>query len=114
MRQYRNYAYGDGQGLLWPKRHAIRYLTYLILLPLVLFLLKRKPALGAFLLFAAAGVMFWTPLKRHWRSARYRWQALPHIPIIRVAGDLAKMWGFPQAVPEGRRNAAQTRAYLRE
>lgn len=112
MRQYRNYAYGDGQGLLWPKRHAIRYITYLILLPLVLFLLKRRFALGAFLLLAGGGIMFWTPFKRHWRSGRYRGQALLLIPTIRVAGDLAKMWGFPQALSEGRRNGAQTHAYL--
>ncbi len=112
MRQYRNYAYGDGQGLLWPKRHAIRYITYLILLPLVLFLLKRRFALGAFLLLAGGAIMFWTPFKRHWRSGRYRWQALLLIPTIRVAGDLAKMWGFPQALSQGRRNRAQTHAYL--
>ncbi|MGB0383859.1 MAG: glycosyltransferase [Ardenticatenaceae bacterium] len=112
MRQYRNYAYGDGQGLLWPKRHLIRYTTYLILLPLLLLLLKRKPALGTLLLIAAASGMFWTPLKRHWRTGHYRWQTLPLIPIIRIAGDLAKMWGFPQALPEGSRHAEQTRAYL--
>nr|MBA3530913.1 glycosyltransferase [Ardenticatenales bacterium] len=85
VRQYRNYAYGDGQGLLWPRRHAIRYLTYLVVLPLVLLLLRRLPSVGALLLMLGSAIMFWTPMKRHWRSGRYRWAALPLIPIIRVA-----------------------------
>lgn len=113
MRQYRNYAYGDGQGLLWPKRHLIRYITYLILFPLLLFLLKRKPTLGLFLLLAAGAAMFGTPFKRHWRSGRYRCSTLLLIPIIRLAGDLAKMWGFPQALEEGWHNKPQTDAYLK-
>ncbi len=58
--------------------------------------------------------MVWTPLKRHWRTGRYRWRALSLIPLIRVAGDLAKMWGFPQALGEGWRNRARTRAYLNQ
>ena len=113
MRQYRNYAYGDGQGLLWPKRHAIRYMTYLILLPMLLFLLKRQPKFGLFFLLAAGAAMFWTPFKRHWRSGHYRWRTLPLIPIIRIAGDVAKMWGFPQAVREGWQNKLQTEGYLK-
>jgi glycosyltransferase involved in cell wall biosynthesis len=35
-RQYYLYARGDGKANLWPKRHAIRYVTYLVLLPLLL------------------------------------------------------------------------------
>ena len=31
--QYYRYARGDGKANLWPKRHAIRYLTYLVALP---------------------------------------------------------------------------------
>ncbi|MDQ4075206.1 MAG: glycosyltransferase [Chloroflexota bacterium] len=112
MKQYRNYAYGDGQGLLWPKRHAIRYLTYLLALPLVLILLKRRAEWGAIFLLLGNALMFWTPIKRHWRSGRYRWRTLPLIPLIRMAGDLAKMWGFLQALPEGWRNRRRTRAYL--
>ena len=113
IRQYRNYAYGDGQGLLWPKRHLIRYITYLILLPVLLFLLKRQAVLGLFLLLAAGVAMFWTPFKRHWRSGRYRWPTFLLIPIIRIAGDVAKMWGFPQAVAEGWQNKQQTETYLK-
>jgi len=113
MRQYRNYAYGDGQGLLWPKRHAIRYITYLILFPVLLFFLKRKPPLGLFLLLVAGAAMFGTPFKRHWRSGRYRWSTFLLIPIIRLAGDIAKMWGFPQALEQGWHNKQQTEAYLK-
>ncbi|HEX8684697.1 MAG TPA: glycosyltransferase [Ardenticatenaceae bacterium] len=113
-RQYRNYAYGDGQGLLWPRRHAIRYATYLLVLPLLLVLLKRRPLLASILLLMGGGAMVWTPLKRHWRTGRYRWRALSLIPLIRIAGDVAKMRGFPQALREGWRNRARTRAYLNQ
>ncbi len=114
MTQYRNYAYGDAQGLLWPKRHAIRYATYGLALPLALILLKQKTAWGAGVLLAGGAAMVATPLKRHWRSGRYRWRALPLIPLIRVAGDLAKMWGFPQGLREGGRQRSRTRRYLRK
>lgn len=111
-KQYRNYAYGDGQGLLWPRRHMIRYFTYGILLPFTLWLTLRHRWLGLSLLAAGATGMFFTPIKRLWQSGRYRWQALPLIPLIRITGDLAKLWGFPQALREGWRNRAKTRQYL--
>ncbi len=111
-RQYRNYAYGDGQGLLWTRRHLIRYGTYLGVLPFVLWVMGKNKGLGMLLLAIGAFGMFWTPLKRHWRSGKYRWAALPLIPLIRVTGDLAKMWGYPQALGEGRTNRDRTRQYL--
>jgi glycosyltransferase involved in cell wall biosynthesis len=111
-KQYRNYAYGDGQGLLWTRRHLIRYVTYLGLLPFVLWLTGKYRAVGLLLLGVGAFGMFWTPLKRHWHSGKYRWAALPLIPLIRITGDIAKMWGYPQALSEGRRNQAQTQRYL--
>lgn len=115
-RQYRNYAYGDGQGLLWPKRHAIRYATYGIGVPLLLALLRKRP-LAAIAGFAAGGaVMFYTPYRRLWRMrSRLGFVslliALLLVPLIRLTGDLAKMWGYPQGVPEGRRNAKTVHAY---
>jgi glycosyltransferase involved in cell wall biosynthesis len=33
FRQYFNYARGDGKANLWPLRHAMRYLTYLVVFP---------------------------------------------------------------------------------
>jgi glycosyltransferase involved in cell wall biosynthesis len=111
-RQYRNYAYGDGQGLLWTRRHLIRYATYLVVLPFVLWVMGKHKGLGSFLLAIGAFGMFWTPLKRHWRSGNYRWVALPLIPLIRITGDIAKMWGYPQALGEGQANRDKTRRYL--
>jgi glycosyltransferase involved in cell wall biosynthesis len=113
MRQYRNYAYGDGQGLLWSRRHLIRYVTYLVALPLTLWLALRRPAVGLASMLVGALIMFWTPVKRLWRSGHYRLRGLPLVPLLRVAGDLAKMWGYPQALREGWSNTARTRAYLR-
>ncbi|HBY93113.1 MAG TPA: glycosyl transferase family 2 [Chloroflexi bacterium] len=114
-RQYRNYAYGDGQGLLWPRRHAIRYATYLLALPLALTLLARRPTLGLVALAGGGGAMFFTPLKRLARL-QLAWQhkvaAAPLIPIIRLVGDLAKMAGFPRGLPEGWANRDRTKAYL--
>lgn len=115
-RQYRNYAYGDGQGLLWPKRHAIRYGTYGIGVPLLLALLRRRP-LAALAGFGGGGaVMFFTPYKRLWRMRNRLGSAellcaLLLVPLIRVTGDLAKMWGYPQGLPEGRRNARTVQTY---
>jgi glycosyltransferase involved in cell wall biosynthesis len=111
-RQYRNYAYGDGQGLLWTRRHLIRYGTYLGLLPFVLWLMGKNRGVGLLLLAIGAFGMFWTPLKRHWRSGKHRWSALPLIPLIRLTGDIAKMWGYPQALGEGRENRERTQLYL--
>lgn len=111
-RQYRNYAYGDGQGLLWTRRHLIRYGTYIGALPFVLWLIGKTRGVGMLLFTIGAFGMFWTPLKRHWRSGKYRWAALPLIPLIRVTGDIAKMWGYPQALGEGQANQDKTRRYL--
>jgi glycosyltransferase involved in cell wall biosynthesis len=111
-RQYRNYAYGDGQGLLWTRRHLIRYGTYFGLLPFVLWVMAKNRGAGLLLLAIGAFGMFWTPLKRHWRSGKHRWSALPLIPLIRVTGDIAKMWGYPQALEEGREYQERTNNYL--
>lgn len=115
-RQYRNYAYGDGQGLLWPTRHAVRYATYGIGVPLLLTLLRHRPT-AALAGFAAGGsIMFFTPYKRLWRMrSRLSWKAFLIaaflVPIIRITGDCAKMWGYPQGLLEGRRNADTVRKY---
>lgn len=116
-RQYRNYAYGDGQGLLWPKRHIIRYATYLVALPLALALLARRPGLGLAALTAGGAAMFFTPLKRLARLPRpwpQKIAAAPLILLIRITGDLAKMLAFPRGLPEGWANRARTRAYLNQ
>ena len=101
FRQYYRYARGDGKADLWRKRHAIRYLTYLVALPLLVVLGGRVSAWW----WLAGGVlggagMFLTPYRRLWRqwrslSWRERLKAALWVPVIRITGDVAKMLGYP-------------------
>jgi len=100
FRQYYHYGRGDGKADLWRKRHAARYLTYLVAAPLLLLLsLLHSPLwLAAFL--AGGGMMFYTPYKRLLPMIRSlslwgRCQAIVWVPVIRVTGDVAKMIGYP-------------------
>jgi glycosyltransferase involved in cell wall biosynthesis len=101
FKQYYRYARGDGKADLWRKRHAIRYLTYLVALPLLLMLGAMVSPwwwlAGAVL--GGAG-MFTTPYRRLpalWGnlSGREKVAAILWIPIIRVTGDIAKMVAYP-------------------
>ena len=100
-RQYYQYARGDGKADLWRKRHAIRYLTYLVALPLLLLLSVRDSAWwGVFGLVVAVRGMFYTPYKRLislWTplSKQEKLQAALWIPALRITGDVAKMIGYP-------------------
>ena len=74
FKQYYRYARGDGKADLWRKRHIIRYVAYLIILPSLLALsLFHSPGWWFVLL---AGVMFYcaTPYRRL-RSAACRARA---------------------------------------
>jgi glycosyltransferase involved in cell wall biosynthesis len=99
-RQYFYYARGDGKANLWPKRHAVRYVTYLFALPGILWLLWREKWYGWLLLLAGLGAYCRRPAQRLW-SATDGWRppsrlrALAMIPIIRLIGDVAKMIGYP-------------------
>ncbi len=100
LKQYYRYARGDGKAGLWPKRHAVRYLTYLVILPALLWLTFVRNPLWAALLLVGAAIMFWTPYKRLFRAMRSfgirdRLAAMVWVPIIRVTGDIAKMVGYP-------------------
>lgn len=100
FRQYYRYARGDGKADLWRKRHAVRYLTYLVGLPAALWLAWRLPAAGLAALLAGGAVYCATPYRRlrpHLPALnpRNRPFTLLLVPIIRVTGDLAKMAGFP-------------------
>lgn len=101
FKQYYQYARGDGKADLWRKRHAIRYFTYLVALPLLLIL----GALFSFWWWLAGAVlgavgMFFKP---YWRlvglwdnlSRFEKLQAVFWVPIIRITGDIAKMIGYP-------------------
>jgi len=100
FRQYYRYARGDGKANLWPRRHAVRYVTYLLALPFLLRLIWREKWVGWLGLLSGAAVYCWRPAQRIWR-ATYGWRpparlrALALIPIIRLAGDVAKMLGYP-------------------
>ncbi len=102
-RQYRAYARGDGKANLWPRRHAVRYLTYLVGLPLILRAIWRERFIGWLLLLLGVGAYSRRPAERLWANtwgwrppARARAFAL--IPIIRLVGDVAKMLGYPSGV----------------
>ena len=101
FRQYYLYARGDGKANLWRKRHLIRYATYLIGVPFIALLSSISPW---FLLLVVIGAVLY--LKRPYqrlipalgslsRSAFAQLQAIGWVPIIRVAGDIAKMMGYP-------------------
>jgi glycosyltransferase involved in cell wall biosynthesis len=100
FRQYYRYARGDGKADLWCRRHAVRYLTYGVALPLLLGLAVVHSVLWLVPLLLGAAAMFWTPYKRLLPAL----QALPPlgqlkavlwVPVIRVTGDIAKMLGYP-------------------
>jgi glycosyltransferase involved in cell wall biosynthesis len=100
FRQYYRYARGDGKADLWRKRHAVRYLTYGIALPLLLYLAIAHSALWLVPLLLGAVAMLWTPYKRllpalRTLNPRKRLSALLWVPLIRVTGDIAKMLGYP-------------------
>ncbi len=100
FKQYYRYARGDGKADLWRKRHAIRYVTYLIALPVLLALsLWRHPLWLLALLTGLAGYCR-TPFRRlqlHLPklSPADRVRAVALVPVIRAAGDVAKMLGYP-------------------
>ncbi len=102
-RQYYLYARGDGKADLWFKRHLIRYFVYLILLPALLLLGALAHPL-AWAILALGGVAYLQrpyrrlpALMRRYagRSSRVWLACLALIPPIRLAGDLAKMLGYP-------------------
>ena len=102
-RQYYHYGRGDGKADLWRGRHIIRYLTYLVALPILLWLIATKSLIWVIPLILGAAVMFATPYRRllpalESLSALDRLQAILLVPVIRVVGDVAKMLGYPAGV----------------
>lgn len=103
-RQYFNYARGDGRAGLWPKIHLIRYFTYLVAAPLLIYAALTISA-WLWLLAVIAGLAYMRkPLERLARRTTdlvnlADWVVvLLWIPIIRVTGDIAKMVGYPVGV----------------
>jgi glycosyltransferase involved in cell wall biosynthesis len=103
LKQYYLYSRGDGKAHLFPRRHAIRYLTYGPVLPLLIGVSIIHHPLWSVILFAGGLYMFWTPYRRLFQQ----WQALTTIQklvailwiaVIRIGGDVAKMAGYPAGV----------------
>jgi hypothetical protein len=92
---------------LWRKRHALRYVAYLLIAPLIFYLgLTLHPLLWLLFLPGAAAYL-WQPYRRlptvlRWITAPInvsdRLYALVLVPMIRVVGDVAKMVGYPVGV----------------
>jgi len=100
FKQYYRYARGDGKADLWRKRHAVRYLTYCVALPLLLYLAITRSVFWLMPLLLGALAMFWTPYKRLLSALRTfdlrdRVKAVLWVPVIRITGDIAKMAGYP-------------------
>jgi len=113
FRQYFAYARGDGRANLWPKRHALRYFTYLVALPSMLRLIWREKSLGWLLLVGGISGYTFRPAQRLWASTSgwrppSRLRAFALIPIIRLVGDLAKMLGYPVGIWWRLRNVDKT------
>lgn len=104
FRQYYLYARGDGKANLWFKRHLIRYLTYLVALPLTLAAFFSGWRLASLVIWVLGlSAMFFTPYSRLLSLARGEpsprfIRASLWIPLIRVTGDVAKMIGYPVGV----------------
>lgn len=102
-KQYYLYARGDGKADLWRKRHIIRYLTYLVVFPMVLLLgLLVHPLLWGLYIIGGA-VYLYQPYRRLPQvmqtapsQSLLAWlYCIVMIPVVRIVGDVAKMIGYP-------------------
>lgn len=97
--QYYRYARGDGKADLWRKRHLVRYVTYLVLVP-ALFMMGWLVHPALWLLYVVGAVIYLRqPYRRLFRLMTGRWDdwlyVIVLVPVIRVVGDIAKMIGYP-------------------
>jgi glycosyltransferase involved in cell wall biosynthesis len=119
FKQYYRYARGDGKADLWRRRHAIRYLTYLVAGPLLVFLaLYHSPWWWLALLAGVIAYMV-TPYRRLWSLLHGyglidRMRAILLVPVIRVVGDVAKMIGYPAGLVWRLRNRYRAEVHWRE
>jgi glycosyltransferase involved in cell wall biosynthesis len=103
FRQYFLYARGDGKANLFFRRHLIRYLTYLVVLPLAISLSIAASPWWLLGLPAGGLAMVATPYRRlfgQWRALTPGGKLVAGlwVPVIRAAGDVAKMIGYPAGV----------------
>jgi len=102
-KQYYLYARGDGKANLFPRIHLVRYFTYLVAAPLLIYAALTVSGWLWWVGLGAGLVYIRTPLRRLWPkltplSWRERLLALSYVPGLRVVGDLAKMIGYPVGV----------------
>lgn len=97
-RQYYRYARGDGKAGLFPKRHAIRYVSYFV--GGIICTRRRKVELAAGMVLGC--IYVYRPVARLARRDRIAgigllgtFSALLLIPAHRFVGDAAKMAGYP-------------------
>jgi len=102
-KQYYRYARGDGKADLWRRRHAIRYIFYLVALPVLIGLIVAIHPAFALLLLIGGALYTRTPYRRLPvamtslpEASLMDWlYALSLVPVLRVVGDVAKMIGYP-------------------
>jgi glycosyltransferase involved in cell wall biosynthesis len=98
-RQYYNYSRGDGKADLFRKRHAIRYTTYLVVIPVIAALAALFSPWWLLLYLGTIPAMFRTGWRRLARvedlGPVQKLLAALWVPVIRITGDLAKMAGYP-------------------
>lgn len=103
FRQYYFYARGDGKANLFPRLHAIRYFTYWVAAPLLVYAALTVSG-WLWVVGGLAGLAYIrTPLRRLWPKLNAlpliaRAQAVGYVPLIRLVGDVAKMLGYPAGV----------------
>jgi glycosyltransferase involved in cell wall biosynthesis len=107
FKQYYLYARGDGKADLWRKRHAARYLTYLVAVPVILWLgIAIHPLLwllfipGTFYYlsqpYRRLKILLQQPDNQSFLSTQHSvLSTLFFVPLIRFVGDIAKMIGYP-------------------
>jgi glycosyltransferase involved in cell wall biosynthesis len=103
FRQYYQYARGDGKADLFRRRHAIRYLTYLVAVPAIAVAGALLSPWWWMLYLVGAAAYTRTPYRRlvtMWGklSIVEKVKAAWLVPVIRVVGDVAKMMGYPVGV----------------
>lgn len=121
-RQYFRYARGDGKADLWRKRHAIRYATYLLLLPALVGhgLWGQGTRWLGWLGLLLGGIAYCVrPWQRLWLLGKGvsggAWLcAALLVPLIRLVGDGAKMAGYPFGLAWRRRNQHRADIHWRE
>ena len=120
--QYFRYARGDGKADLWRLRHAIRYATYLLLVPALLghALWGQEAQWLGWLGLCFGGIV---SCSRPWRRLLLlskgtpfmeRLQSIFLVPLIRLVGDAAKIAGYPFGVVWRWRNFHRAEVHWRD